>query len=380
MVRRLRRAIFLISFSIPFFAPVVHASNIPMGAPDYSRLLNYIELQDLQSPLVAFGAAEKDFDRQLNHENITFLNKDKALLQQIQSQLKSEALKWRLAASFKQLLVVPEKRDEYARLFEQYCKTSVAYLLNRIDMPNPYSRIATLKGTLTSIPPPLDGSNGVTVYLVHNLADEYIEEYLFFSQDDDQTKIKIKLSNREFDGKVGSYTSHLKIGENNHFEFLRESYTLWQNSAENPLNVLIVPIEETLHILMRPFTEAAIQSDLAQSKPSRVIEVQHVVDDWMAVEEGIVGGVVSQIMPDLLTRFINQESADRLTGALAERHAHAQYRLLDQAIRVVSDMGIDEALAVYRKAPEDFRHMLNPQDLPPTMESAGSPQLSAQVN
>ena len=358
---------------------IVHASNTPLDVPDYSKLLSFIEMEDLQCPLVAFGSAENDFDRRLNQENIAFLNQDKALLQRIQSQFKGEQLKWQLSKSFKQLMVVPENREDYALLFEQYCRASVDYLLKRIHMSNPYDRISTFKGTAPPLPETTT-PKGVTVYLVHNMVDEYIEEYLFFSRDDDQTKLKIKLSNRAFDGKIGSYTSRLKIGENNHFEFVREPYTLWQNSAKNPLNVLIVPIEETLHILMRPHTEAAMQADLVRSKPSRLEDVQHLVDDWMAVEEAIVGGVVAQIMPEILSRFVFKENTGGLDKALAERIVHPQYRFLNQAIQVVADLGVEKALAVYRKNPQDFKHLLGRTQPGPAMESAQGVGSSTLVN
>ena len=360
---------------------VLEASNAPLDVPDYSRLLTFIAMEDLQHPLVAFGAAEKDFDKQLNIENIAFLNKDKSLLRQIQSRLKGEKLKWQLSTSFKQLMVVPENREDYAHLFEQYCKASVDYLLNRIHMSNPYDQIATFKGTPP--PPPLADTaspKGVTVYLVHNIMDEYIEEYLFSSRDDDHNQLKVKLSNRAVDGKIGCYTSRLKIGENNQYEFIREPFTLWQNSAKNPLNVFIVPIEETLHILMRPNTEAAMQDDLVRIKPERLEDVQHVIDDWMAVEEAIVGGVVAKVMPEVLARFVPQETSSQLEAALAERNAHPQYRLLDAAIRVVTDLGVDQALALYRKDPRDFKHLLDQPPHAPAMESAKSHQTVTLVN
>jgi hypothetical protein len=378
MARRFN--IILVAFCLVIFSgySMLRASNAPLEVPDYSKLLSFIEMEDLQQPLVAFGSAEKDFDLRLNRENIAYLNQDKVLLQQIQSQLKGEKLKWRLSTSFKQLMVVPENREDYAHLFEQYCKASVDYLLKRIHMSNPYQRIATFKGT-----PPAGtdtaSAKGITVYLVHNIMDEYIEEYAFFSRDDDQTKLKIKLSNRAFDGKIGSFTSRLKIGENNHFEFIREPYTLWQNSAKNPLNVFIVPIEETLHVLMRPHTEVAMQADLAQSRLTRLEDVQHVIDDWMAVEEAIVGGVVAQVMPEVLARFVPQETTDQLDKALAERDAHPQYRLLNQAIQVVTDLGVEDALAVYRKNPRDFKQLIGLSTSAP-MESAQSPQPPTLVN
>jgi hypothetical protein len=369
MARRLRIAIIYLSLFALAGVSGVHASNTPLNDPDYSGLLAFVAMQDLQDPLVAFGAAENDFDRELNRENIAFLNSDKALLDRIQTQLKGDRLKWQLTSSFKRLLAVPENRDEYAQLFERYCRTAVDYLLGRIHMPDPYDRIVTLKGPLPKLPDTPD-SRGITVYLVHNLVDEYIEEYLFSSQDDGASKIKIKLSNRVNDGKVGSVTSLVTIGADNQFEFSRVPYTVWQNSAQNPLNVLIVPIEETLHILMRPFTETAMKAELEQTRPTRLDQVQQVVDDWIAVEEAVVGGIVWQVMPEVCARFVPQQDAGRLTHALAEREQHAQYRLLRHAIQVVANLGVDQTLAVYRNSPLDFKRMVTPHDTPPSMQSA----------
>jgi hypothetical protein len=249
----------------------------------------------------------------------------------------------------------------------------VCYLLDRIHMSNPYSRIVTLKGPLPTLPDTPD-SQGITVYLVHNLVDEYIEEYLFFTQDDDENKIKIKLSNRVDDGKIGSVTSLVTIGADNQFKFSRLPYTVWQNSAKNPLNVLIVPVEETLHILMRPFTEKAMKAELVEIDPTRLAQVRQVVDHWIAVEEAIVGGVVWQVMPEVCARFVPQEDAGRLTNALAEREELPQYHLLRRAIQVVADLGVNQALAVYRNSPSDFRDMIAPPDASPTMRSALPPQ------
>ena len=108
--------------------------------------------------------------------------------------------------------------------------------------------------------------------------------------------------------------------------------------------------------------------------------MQQVIDDWMAVEEAIVGGVVSQVMPDILARFINRESVGQLADALAERDEHPQYRLLNQAIQVVTEIGTEEALAVYRNNPRDFKHMLSQPEAPAVMQSAQRPQLSSLVN
>jgi hypothetical protein len=159
----------------------------------------------------------------------------------------------------------------------------------------------------------------------------------------------------------------LKIGaDHHHIEFSRQPYTLWQNSSRNTLNVLIVPIEETLHTLVRPYTQAAIQSALMRSKSTQCDHVKQVVDDWVAVEEAIVGGVVWQVMPDILNRYVPKVSPDRLSTVLTERQGHPQYRLLKRAIGLVNDMGVDQALAAYRQDPRDFRRRLEPPANPQT--------------
>ena len=360
-------------------AHTLYASNLPETDPDYSRLVDFIELQDLQDPLVEFGSAEEDFDHQLNLENIAYLNQDQTLLNNIRTQLNSKTLNWELNTSSKRLLVVPESRDEYAQLFEQYCLTAVDHLLTRIHMPSPYEQIVTLMGPLPTLPEPQQPT-GITAYLVHNLVDEYVEEYLFFNKDDDQRKIKIKLSNRMSDSKIGSVTSFLKIKADNHFEFVREPYTLWQNSAKNPFNVLIVPIEETLHILVRPFTETAMQADLVRCKPTQLEQVQQVVDEWMVVEEAIVGGVVWQVMPEILTRYLHEGSPDLLADILTEREELPQYRLLRSAIQVVTDLGVNPAIDLYRNNPFDFRNMIGLSNISASMESAQKPQPTMQID
>lgn len=350
-----RHLIFALVLSLCLLAATEPASamNTPVAAANYLRLLDYIQEEDLSDPLMVFGGIEEDFDRRLNQENLTFINTNSDLLQKIQAHLRGEHLRWQLNTSFKQLWVVPEPRDEYARLFERYCKEAVHFLLERINQPNPYRSIATLKGPLPD--PDQAGREGITAYLVHNVADEYIEEYLFFDQDNEETQIRIKLSNREFDGKIGSYTSKLKIGAENRFEFVRENYTLWQNSAQNPYNVLIVPIEETLHIILREATEQAMQDELTRLQPEKLKDVKSVIDHWMAIEEAVVGGLVWQIMPDLLNHLMQGGPHISLAQAMAERDAHEQYKFLNRGIDLVTQLGIDETIQLYQSSAKEFK-------------------------
>lgn len=354
MATRFILHLFAIGISCMMMVGPAAAMNAPNSTANYMRLLDYIQEEDLSDPLMAFGGVEENFDHRLNKENLAYISANSELLQKIQSHLSGDHLRWQLNTSFKQVWVVPEPRNEYAQLFEEYCREAVSYLLKRINQPNPYGAIATLKGPLPN--PQQTGQKGITAYLVHNIADEYIEEYLFFDQENEETQVKIKLSNREFDGKIGSYTSKLKIGTENQFEFIRENFTVWQNSARNPYNVLIVPIEETLHIILRSATEQAMHEALTSLSPEKLHEVKAVIDHWMAVEEAVVGGLVWQIMPELLDHYGISEIP--LAQTMAERDAHEQYQFLDKGIDLVTQFGVDETIDLYQDSAKEFETKL----------------------
>lgn len=350
----------------------VLASERPDSAMNYSRLLEYIQIEDRQSPLVEFLRGEEGIDQVLNRENVSYLSKEQDLLERIRTQLNSENLEWRLGNASKYLMFVPEERFEYASLFESYCHDVVDYVLSRTRLPNPYQSIATLSGAPESTE--LSGNEGITAYLVHNIADEYVEEYIFSDRSGEGKKIKIKLRNRVFNGEVGSYTSNLVIGENQQYEFVREPYTLWQNSAENPLNVFIAPIEETLHIALRGSTEDAIKSALEKTQPQKLAEIEQIIEECMAIEEAMVGGLVSRLLPEVFNRYLPGSPAQHIKDAMAHRGAFEKYRYLDRGIQVVSDLGLEAAIELYQTDLNGFKSMLaQPPARPSEVTQPGTP-------
>ncbi len=365
MNQLLQKFITVIVAGLLIGAAPVWATSSDVSPVDYSRLLSFIKGDHLEAPLLLLSDSEGEFDQHLNRENLAYLNQNKDLLERIQNRLDADTLKWKLSGSSKRLLVVPERRQEYARLFEGYCRTAIRYALDRTQLADPYLQIATLDGPVklaSETPEP-----GVTAYLVHNIADEYVEEYLFFKPEAHGTKIKIKLSNRVFTGRIGSYTSRLTFGENSHIEFIRDPYTLWQNSAKNPVNVLVAPIEETLHIALRSATEKAIRGKLEQIKPKNIQEVEKVVHEWMAVEEAIVGGLVARLMPEIFDRLLSGPMQEEITESLAERDIHEQYRYLQEGIRVVDDLGLRPAIELYVSEPTRFKELIGSTEIAAAM-------------
>ncbi|MFZ7126877.1 MAG: hypothetical protein ACOWWM_12055 [Desulfobacterales bacterium] len=341
---------------LPEMAPFARASEGPVPMQDYSRLLDFIQSDDLQDPLVEFMHGESGVDRAMNRENVAYLNQNQELMDRIRSGLNSSELKWQLSNATRRRMVVPEARSEYAALFENYCRDVVDYVLDRTHLPNPYQSIATLHDSPAREDWPAGG--GIRAYLVHNVADEYVEEYVFFDASGEGKKIKIKLRNRVYAGEVGSYTSNLVIGEDHHYDFVRDPYTLWQNSAENPLNVFIAPIEETLHIALRSATESSIKSTLEEVRPENLHAIEQIIEKHMAIEEAVVGGIVNHLMPEIFDRFLPDPPSEHLLSVMAARSEFDKYRYLDRGIRVVDDLGFEAAIDLYRSDPGSFQSLL----------------------
>jgi hypothetical protein len=275
-------------------------------------------------------------------------------------------------------MIVPERRPAYAALFEDYCQAAVDYVLQETRLPNPYQAIATFQGP-SSPERSLPDEGGITAFLVHNIADVYTEEYVFSAAADNGPRIKIKLSNRSYTGAVGSYSSYLVIRKNQQYEFIHNPYTLWRNSADDPLNVLIAPIEETLHIALRRATEDAIKRRLVTQPAATHLAIDQIVEEWLAVEETAVGGLVRKLMPEIMTRFLTKWPREDLDATLQARRAFDKYRYLDQGIRIVEKLGIESFIDLYQQDPQAFRSMLSvtPDDEAPSNTQISDDQTDA---
>jgi hypothetical protein len=345
-----------LSISIFLFSTYARAENRTTQWHHFEHLLDFIRMEERQDPLVEFTQTSEGLDAALSLENRRFISQNEGLLEDIRTELNGNTLNWKLRQATTRLMVVPEAHPDYAALFERYCYAVIDYVLQETRLPNPYQAITTLDG------PPADPihsvDDGITAYLVHNIADVYSEEYEFFAAIDNDRSIRITLDNRTYRGEIGSYSSFLVIDEDRQYRFEHNPYTLWRNSAEDPLNVLIAPVEETLHIALRDATEGAIKSRLSDQPPSTRADMEAVVEEWLAIEEAAVGGLVSALLPEILDRIVEGDSAADVMRTLAERQAFEKYRYLDQGIAVVNTIGIQSTIAVYLEQTHHFKAML----------------------
>ena len=341
------------AFILPVFLAfgAVHANAGAAG--DYTRLLEFIQLDDQQQPLYVFNDFEEEFDQASHQATRQYFNEHPGLIQSIKDKLEGGRLRWKLRNLKHRLLFVPENRAEYAALYKNYCLDVIHAILDRTGFDNPYVSIQTLN---RSKPVRHEKNEGITAYIVHNLAKEYVSTYIFSNQTD--KKVKIELKGKLYSGDVGAYTSTLFTDENGDLEFLKDKYTIWQNSAANPYTTLMVPAEETLHILLRDSTESAIRKDVKQSHQRGLKSVEKTVEDWMAVEEAIVGGIVHSLLPNILEKHITDLPLSCIEMDIIDKRQFEKYRHLEKGIGIVEQIGYAEAIRMYSKDPAAFRDLL----------------------
>lgn len=318
---------------------------------DYSRLVELIKVRNEGSPLHVFCDFEEAFDDESHKANLKYFDEHPGLVRKIQEDLDGEELRWRLDRLMRRLLFVPEERQECATLFENYCHDVIDYVLDKAELTNPYNKIEVLREERPKIP-----EHGVTVFLVHNLAQESVATYVFSNHSN--KSLVIELNGKYSLGEVGSYTTHVWLRDNPTYEFIKDNYTIWQNSANNPYTVLTVPAEETLHIALREYTHRAIKEQLLLNSVRNTQGAEHIVEDWIAVEEAVVGGLVHTLVPCFLEQCVKNLPYSLIEEDIEAKSRFEQYRYLKKGIEVVKSMGYKKALKMYKTDPIKFRELL----------------------
>lgn len=323
------------------------------AAPDYSRLLTLMPLTNSTPERYAFSDFDDSFDAESHQANVDYFNGNPQLVHRIQKDLNEKSVTWELNSLSHRLLYVPETRTEYAQLFMDYCHKVIDDILGLTEMANPYAAIQT---PMTDHPAVVACGEGITVFLVQDLTKEYVAKYVFSGEE--KKKIAIKLSGTLESAEIGSYSSTLVWQERDAIGFLRNQHTIWQTRARNPYTVLMTPVEETLHIGLRSNTERAIRQTIQQTAPGDMAGVRQIVEDWISVEEAIVGGLVSVLLPPVLERYGTPVPAELIDADLKSKETNRKYRLLQKGIEVVREMGYKNSIDLYRDQPFKFREML----------------------
>lgn len=319
---------------------------------NYVRLMELIRIEERESPLLAFNGFGTPPDLNLHKTSIEYFNRHPEIVRKIKSDLDDRPVRWRLENISRRLLYVPETRKEYAALFENYCKDVINAVLQVTGLGNPYAKIDTLETDMTVNPE----INGIHAFIVHNLAEEYIATYVF--SNDAHKEIAIKLTGKILLNEVGSFSSYIYQNNDGSFDLTSDSHTIWQNNAKNPYTALMSPVEETLHIALRQYTEKAIKDRIRQDTIKTVQEAALIVEDWISVEEAIVGGLVHALLPHIIEKHIYNLPESLIQSDIEMKGRYKKYRHLKKGIKIVEQLGHRESIKMYQDNPAAFRNLL----------------------
>lgn len=321
-------------------------------ARDHSPLVELLKTQQKEeAPLYAFNPFEDAFDENASSLGLRFFNENPRLVRNLRNDLGPGELEWRLEHSRHRLLFVPEKRERLARLFQDYCGHVIDYTLEQTKLKNPYVEIVTLAKEIPELP-----EEGVTIFLVHNLAEEVMGTYVFSNPG--RKSVKIDLSRKTFLGEVGSYTTNIFLRGKGEPEITWDRFTIWQTTARNPFTVLCVPVEETLHIAVREHTHRAIKEQFEANAAKDAEELEGIVTGWMAIEEALVGGVVHALLPGFLKSYAKNLPDSTIEEDIKSRSEFEQYQHLQRAIEVVGELGYEGAIRIYADHPGKFKELV----------------------
>lgn len=319
---------------------------------DYSRLVELIKMRDKEEPFYIFNKFEDNIYDSSCKTAIEYFNTHPDIVKKLRSDLEGREIKWEVKEFKKRLLFVPETRKEYSDLYETYCNHVVKYILDKTKFNNPYIKIQTL----IDEQPDLISKKKITAFLVHNLAQEFNATFVFFNQN--SKKIKVELNGKIILGEVGSYSSFITFMDNGGFKFTRNNFTVWQNSAKNPYTALMTPVEETLHILLRENTERIIKEKIDRISVKNMENVQNIADEWISVEEAVVGGLVYALFPDFAKQYLRNLPTSLIDEDIETKYSFGKYKYLKRGISLVKSLGYEEVIRMYKEKTEEFTALL----------------------
>jgi len=346
----------LIFFFLIFFPDY----SISGYQPNYSRLVELIKLQEIEKPFYILNNFADEAEPECLKAILKYLTEDQTFIDRLRADLHTPVLRWKIKKMEHRLLFVPETRKEFVKLYERYCHDVLDFIFKKTKLKNPYKNILTpdheLPNLLGHTPDNNLDRNSITACLVHNLAKEYNASCVFYSEG--SREVKVKINGRIVTGEVGSYTSNIFLHYDGSVEFIRNNYTIWQNSARNPYTALMVPVEETLHILLRESTENMIKKEILLNSITNIDNVIPVAKGWLAIEEAVVGGIVNELLPSFLKMYITNLPSSLIEEDLQLKNRFKKYKYLQKGVCVVKKIGYMKAIKMYQNNTMAFKKMM----------------------
>ncbi len=341
-------AVGMIAISIPL-------STDRSASPLNKNLNDICSLPSLplaDEPLLALSGYQRGEGKDFKQRVLTDLSENPGLVGRIEAELGSfRQIKVVVEQAEYRQLYVPELRRKYRRAYEWYCTSVIDYLSVRMACPNFYGQILS---PLDSFPTFQEGQN--TALLVHQLGWEYRLQCCFSA--DSGTSKRYLFTGANFSEKLGGVEVVIENSREEEFTIQRNKVTIWQNSSRNLYSLYLLPLEETLHYQLGAYTDARISAALSQERSTTVGRARRLAQEWMAVEEALVGGLADLLLKEYLFRYDMPIPRKERRYLLDTQKRLPRYKYRAAGIRLASHLGFQRTLDLYKADPKVFAKQL----------------------
>ena len=309
-------------------------------------------MTEREHPLLIFRDYVADPDLEVSRQIREQLRQRSDILARVEKKLGSgKRVRLSIEDVEVRLMFVPQQNASHTVAYHRYCKdvTDYFFAISRDD--NFYTAIHSPRENYPAIP-----ENGVSAFLVHRLAKAYRAVCRFRTKEGGS--VAYRVSGAIFSNHLGAVDLEIEYLSPGRFALRRRPFTIWQNHSDLAFNLMAIPVEETLHYYLGRSTDRQIAGALKKNPTLGLEAARRLADDWMAVEESLVGGLVEQV----LRGYCNDRGVAHL-GLLTEVGqpqvpSLPQYRYREKGIALVRDLGLERSIAMYMDQPSAFRDRL----------------------
>lgn len=324
---------------------------------DLERVAHIPQMAKREGPLMVFRDFADDPDVEVKRHIRLQLSQQKVLLTQLREKigLKKEV---RLSVEDVQvrLMFVPQLQKTHAAAYYRYCLDIIDHLFAMNQMETIYE---TVSSPARSYPP--ISETGLSAFLVHRLAKDYRAVCRFTAENG--RNVAYRVTGAIFSNHLGAVDLEIEWLAPGSYGLGRKPFTVWQNDTRNLYTLMSVPVEETLHYCVGRATDREIARSMANDPPENLTAAQRLAEEWMAVEESVVGGLVNRVLADYCRRHHMAMPFSATGDRRPVVPSLPQYRYRTRGIQLASDLGFKDAMALYMDSPSDFKAQLfRPQD------------------
>ena len=319
---------------------------------DLKRLTHIPQMAERDGPMLVFRDFVADPDVEVEHHIRLQLAQRKDLLDRVRKKIGFEK-EVRLSMEDIQvrLMFVPQLKEEHAVAYHRYCQDITDYFFSMNQTNNFYAAITSPHHSY----PPLS-QTGVSAFLVHRLAKDYRAVCRFTAESG--RSLKYMVSGAIYSNHLGAVDLEIEMPAPGQFRLTRKPFTIWQNNTDDLYTLMSVPVEETLHYQLGKATDREIEASMSQHPPENLSAAQHLAEEWMAVEESVVGGLVHRVLEHYCSLHRMAMPASVPGEKSLEVPSLPQYRYRSRGIDLVENLGFQQAMAMYMDSPSNFKDQL----------------------